>query len=189
MSTTERIYPGFVRAEKSNISPVGSGRVFFGSSDPIGYFICDGRAVSRTTYADLFAIISTIYGIGDGSTTFNIPDLRGRFPRGRDDGSGPDGDGSRTLGSTQTDGTRRTNTWTTNSAGGHNNHRWEGPWSNSDGNNGVVSILNAFSTNPARMGSIGTLTGAGGSHLDHGQTGGDAETRPINLAINYIIKY
>lgn len=43
-----------------------------------GWLLCDGSAISRTTYADLFAAISTTYGVGDGSTTFNLPDLRGR---------------------------------------------------------------------------------------------------------------
>lgn len=54
-----------------------------GSSAPTGWFICDGQAVSRTTYAALFAIIGTTYGVGDGSTTFNVPDLRQRFPLGK----------------------------------------------------------------------------------------------------------
>jgi microcystin-dependent protein len=51
-----------------------------GSADPAGghFLLCDGRAISRTTYAALFAIIGVTYGVGDGSTTFNIPDLRGR---------------------------------------------------------------------------------------------------------------
>ncbi len=54
-----------------------------GSTDPTGYFICDGRAISRSLYADLFAVIGTTYGVGDGSSTFNIPDLRQRFPLGK----------------------------------------------------------------------------------------------------------
>lgn len=57
------------------------------SSTRTGYLLCDGAAVSRTTYAALFAAIGTAYGVGDGSTTFNLPDLRGRFPLGA--GSGP----------------------------------------------------------------------------------------------------
>lgn len=50
---------------------------YAGSSAPTGFLLCDGSAISRTTYAGLFAVISTTYGVGDGSTTFNIPDLRG----------------------------------------------------------------------------------------------------------------
>jgi microcystin-dependent protein len=49
---------------------------------PTGWLLCNGQAVSRTTYADLFAVISTNYGVGDGSTTFNLPDYRGMFLRG-----------------------------------------------------------------------------------------------------------
>ena len=50
---------------------------------PTGFLLCDGTAVSRTTYADLFAVTSTSYGVGDGSTTFNLPDLRSSFPVGQ----------------------------------------------------------------------------------------------------------
>lgn len=50
---------------------------YAGSSAPDGFLLCDGSAVSRATYADLFALIGTTYGAGDGSTTFNVPDLRG----------------------------------------------------------------------------------------------------------------
>ncbi len=58
------------------------------SSAPSGWLLCDGSAVSRTTYSALFAIISTTYGSGNGSTTFNLPDLRGRVPIGFGQGSG-----------------------------------------------------------------------------------------------------
>lgn len=47
------------------------------------WLLCDGAAVSRTTYAALFAVVGTTFGVGDGSTTFNVPDLRGRFPLGK----------------------------------------------------------------------------------------------------------
>jgi microcystin-dependent protein len=53
-----------------------------------GYLLCDGAAVSRTTYSKLFAAIGTAYGVGDGTTTFNLPDLRGRTPVGAGQGSG-----------------------------------------------------------------------------------------------------
>lgn len=56
---------------------------FAGNSAPYGYLICDGRAVSRTEYASLFLMIGTSHGQGDGSTTFNLPDYRGNFLRGR----------------------------------------------------------------------------------------------------------
>ena len=66
---------------------------------PVGWIPADGRALSRTTYAALFAAIGTTYGSGDGSTTFNVPDLRGEFLRGWDDGRGVDS--GRALGSAQ----------------------------------------------------------------------------------------
>jgi microcystin-dependent protein len=63
---------------------------FAGSTAPAGALFCYGQTVSRTTYAGLFAAISTTYGGGDGSTTFNLPDLRGRVVAGKSDMGGPD---------------------------------------------------------------------------------------------------
>jgi microcystin-dependent protein len=63
--------------------PAGGIILFGGSAAPTGYLLCDGTAVSRTTYAALFAVIGTTYGVGNGSTTFNVPDLRQRFPLGK----------------------------------------------------------------------------------------------------------
>ena len=81
--------------------PFLAGQVcFFGmSSAPNGFLKCNGAAVSRTTYDVLFAAIGTTFGSGDGSTTFNVPDLRGEFLRALDDGAGIDT--GRTLASTQ----------------------------------------------------------------------------------------
>jgi microcystin-dependent protein len=56
---------------------------FAGGSAPTGFLFCQGQAVSRTTYANLFTAIGTSYGAGDGSTTFNLPDLQGRLPVGK----------------------------------------------------------------------------------------------------------
>ncbi len=61
---------------------------FGGTAAPSGYLLCDGSVVSRTTYAALFSAIGTNYGVGDGSTTFGLPDLRGRAPIGTGQGSG-----------------------------------------------------------------------------------------------------
>lgn len=63
-------------------TPVGSISLFAGATAPTGWLICDGSAVSRTTYANLFSVIGTTYGTGDGSTTFNIPNLKGKVPVG-----------------------------------------------------------------------------------------------------------
>lgn len=67
-------------------APIASVLMTAASTAPSGYLLCDGTAVSRTTYAALFAIIGTTYGTGDGSTTFNVPNLKGRVPVGRDAG-------------------------------------------------------------------------------------------------------
>lgn len=61
---------------------------FAGTTAPTDWLLCFGQAVSRTTYANLFAAIGTTYGAGDGSTTFNLPDLRGRVAAGKDDMGG-----------------------------------------------------------------------------------------------------
>lgn len=79
--------------------PSGAVAHFAMNTAPTGWLKANGGAVSRTTYADLFAAIGTTFGIGDGSTTFNVPDLRGEFLRGWDDGRGVDS--GRSFGSTQ----------------------------------------------------------------------------------------
>lgn len=63
-------------------APVGAIQAYGGTTAPSGWLLCDGQAVSRTTYADLFAVIGTVYGEGDSSTTFNIPDLREATTKG-----------------------------------------------------------------------------------------------------------
>ena len=62
--------------------PAGIIMPFAGTTAPEGYLMCDGSAVSRTTYATLFGVIGTTFGAGDGSTTFNVPDISGRVPLG-----------------------------------------------------------------------------------------------------------
>jgi microcystin-dependent protein len=71
-------------------SPTGSVIAFAGSSAPTDWLLCYGQAISRTTYAALFAVVSTTYGVGDGTTTFNLPDLRGRTVAGIDNMGGSD---------------------------------------------------------------------------------------------------
>ena len=67
-----------------NAVPLGTVSGFAGSTAPSGWQLCYGQAISRTQYAGLFAVTSTTYGSGDGSTTFNVPDLRGRVVAGLD---------------------------------------------------------------------------------------------------------
>jgi microcystin-dependent protein len=69
-------------------TPVGAVQAYAGASAPTGWLACDGSAVSRTTYAGLYAAIGTAWGSGNGTTTFNVPDLRGRAPVGAGTGAG-----------------------------------------------------------------------------------------------------
>lgn len=71
-----------------SVIPTGLVAPFAGSTAPAGWLLCDGAAVSRETYAALFAAIDTVYGTGDGTTTFNLPDLRGRVAAGKDNMGG-----------------------------------------------------------------------------------------------------
>jgi microcystin-dependent protein len=79
---------GLITAAGVIIAPIGIIQDFAGSTAPAGWFLCYGQAISRTTYAELFAVISTTFGTGDGSTTFNVPDLRGRSSSGKDNMGG-----------------------------------------------------------------------------------------------------
>lgn len=68
---------------EASVLPSGLILPFGGAAAPSGWLLCDGGAISRATYATLFAVIGTSFGVGDGSTTFNVPDLRGRTPVGK----------------------------------------------------------------------------------------------------------
>lgn len=91
---TAKIQDGAVTAAKldagavSVLMPTASIMPYAGSSAPTGYLLCDGAAISRSTYSTLFGVLATTYGAGDGSSTFNIPDLRGRVIAGQDDMGG-----------------------------------------------------------------------------------------------------
>jgi hypothetical protein len=159
-------------------NPVGTILAFAGNSLPNSYLVCDGSAISRNTYGSLYSVIGTTYGVGNGTTTFNIPDLRGEFIRGLDLGRGVDT--SRTLGSTQTDLLK---------AHGHifDDIRWSeinGVYSYSDPQLGVISM------GPGAGSNYGTDFDNGVHFTQHGtyDTGG-TETRPRNIAMRYLIKY
>lgn len=83
------INAGNVRGAPGSAGPAGTGptgsiAMFAGTAAPTGHLLCDGSAVSRSTYAALFTVIGTVYGVGDNSTTFNLPNLKGRVSVGRD---------------------------------------------------------------------------------------------------------
>ena len=178
--TTAKLADGSVTASKiAGGAGVPSGAVFYfaASSAPTGYLTCDGSSISRTTYADLFAVVGTTFGSVDGNT-FNLPDLRGEFIRGFDDGKGTDS--GRTFGSSQTDSTALPNTpFGTSNPGNHNHSYSDEKNGNGGGQGGGGANTGTVSTNKT--------TGNAGSHT-HTITGGDSETRPRNIALLPCIK-
>jgi microcystin-dependent protein len=88
LSTTGDVNAAVIKQGTYRLVPAGAIMPYAGAAAPDGWLLCYGQAVDRTTYADLFTAISTTYGVGDGSTTFNLPDLRGRVVAGQDDMGG-----------------------------------------------------------------------------------------------------
>jgi len=177
--TTDKIADGAITAAKIAAgAAVPSGAVFYfaANSAPTGYLEANGAAISRTTYAALFAVVGTTFGVGDGSSTFNLPDLRGEFLRGWDNGKGTDS--GRNFGSSQTDSTALPNTPFGTSNPGNHNHSYDG----GDRQN----IQSGGTSQPFSQG--GNTTGGAGAHT-HTITGGDPETRPRNIALLACIKY
>ena len=105
LAAIKAIAGDFVTARGNDFCPSGMVMIFSGDTAPAGWLKANGAAVSRTAYAKLFAAIGTRFGAGDGYSTFNLPDLRGEFPRFWDDGRGVDS--GRVFGSVQSDNTRR----------------------------------------------------------------------------------
>lgn len=81
---------GAISAGAASTVPIGSVEMFAGegSAIPAGWLVCNGSAISRDGYSELFAVIGTTWGVGDGSTTFNLPDMQGRVPVGAGEGAG-----------------------------------------------------------------------------------------------------
>jgi len=142
--------------------PAGTVQFYAANSAPAGWVKANGAAVSRATYADLFAAIGTTFGVGNGSTTFNVPDLRGEFPRGWDDGRGIDS--GRAFGSAQADGFRTHSHAITGYSAGVNN----------------VGGAHFYNTNQFNTTASTSTTST---------PAGDAETRPRNIALLAIIKF
>jgi microcystin-dependent protein len=185
--------------------PVGTLLSYAGSSAPTGWLLCYGQAVSRTTYAALFAVVSTTYGAGNGSTTFNVPDLRGRMTVGLDNMGGSAASrvaaatslgtaaGAETHGHTGGAHTHTTqaHTLTVDEIPAHTH----AVWNNSSGGGGDAGLNSAVVRYDGIRDSVTGSTGSGGSH-SHGNTGsaGAVSTTTDNgmnpyMAVNYIIKY
>ena len=105
--------------------PPGAIIDFAGSSAPAGWHLADGSAISRSTYARLFAVIGTTYGAGDGSTTFNVPDMRGLFALGAGSGYALDAIGGETTHAlTEPEGPYHTHGASVGDAGSGSPHGW-----------------------------------------------------------------
>ena len=136
-------------------------------SPPTGYLKANGAAVSRSAYSSLFAAIGTTFGAGDGSTTFNLPDLRGEFVRGWDDGKGIDS--GRALGGWQADDFKSHK---------HTTYYAE--------NHAVLSYPNGYESTGHRGPAVGSDNDNPWPYTSN--TGG-TETRPRNVALLACIKY
>lgn len=159
--------------------PAGVVLPFAGATAPSGWLLCYGQAVSRTTFAALFAILGTAYGAGDGSTTFNLPDMRGRVPGGKDDmggaaasrlTSGGSGVSGATLGAS---GGAETHTLTLTQVPAHSHTVIGATAPSGTGTNDVRSSGNATGAAPT--------TNSQGGGLAHNNT------QPT-LILNYIVK-
>jgi hypothetical protein len=152
---------------QTSFVPPGSVIWYAASTAPYGFLEADGAAISRTSYAALFAAIGVTFGAGDGGTTFNIPDLRSQFIRGWDNGRGVDV--GRVFGSAQTDGIKAS------TAFGFEALYYAGQ-----------SATGEFFWIPA-YGELAAVTAFGGT----GQLGlgNAADTHPLNIALLPCIKY
>lgn len=178
--------------------PSGTLIDFAGTVEPSGWLFCDGRAVSRTTYASLFASISTAFGSGDGSTTFNLPDFRGRFARYNDNMGTAQGaagqDSGRVHGSTQADamqGHHHSGTSSSNNAGPFRYRTPSGFSASADDSNYMVLSASSPSglVTPGQTAHNHSLTT--NAYTVDGSNGSPrttVETRPKNLACNKLIK-
>lgn len=168
-----------------SIVPAGTILPFAGDTAPEGWLICDGTTLNRSAYSDLFSAIGTAWGNGDGTTTFHLPDLRGRFLRGVDAGEGNDPDAS-----------SRTVTNSGGNSGDAVGSLQDDAIRNISGQFGVKSN-ESYATAPfSDVGAAPGITNASGAssgstlyELDASTqvpTGGD--NRPKNAAVNYIIR-
>ena len=170
-------YNGSAWGEIANGVPAGSVFSFATSTVPSGYLECNGAAVSRSTYASLFSSISTTWGVGDGSSTFNLPDLRGQFVRGWDNSAGVDS--GRSFASSQSDQNKAHNHSVNDSGHNHTIGNWGG---NFGGGSGALTFRN-------------DVSGTNGSIIQNSTTGisiqndGGTEVRVKNYALMYVIKF
>jgi microcystin-dependent protein len=165
---------------------------YAGSSAPTDWLLCSGAAVSRTTYAALFAVIGTTYGSGDGSTTFNLPDLRGRAVAGVDNmggtaanriTSGGSGITGTTLGAA---GGAQTFTISTNEMPSHN-HAMIADYNGGTSGNPAGNYLKSAGS-PNIFGSASNLQTMNSGSIGSTGGGGASNVTQPTMMLNYIIK-
>lgn len=171
--------------------PPGAIIAFGGDTPPAGWLLCDGAAVSRATYPQLFAAIGLSYGVGDNSSTFHLPDLRGRFLRGKDRGANVDRD-ARGAGQVQdwATGLPRNGFATTGVDLSHT-HGYDDWWHSGSTCPTVHADRTGSDTTDQdnmRCQDQRTTAASGGPAHSHEVTGGDPETRPTNVTVNWIIR-
>lgn len=154
-----------------NVAPIGTIEIFAGPSTsvPFGYRVCDGTAIDRSKYPELYDVIKTSWGTGNGSTTFNIPDLRGVFIRGVSNGTGNDPDRSGRPSRNGGNAGDKVGSYQSDQLASHNHSYQSAATKDVSGDGG----RSPFAWNPANYST--------------GYTGGN-ETRPKNVYVNYIIK-
>lgn len=203
--TTAKLQNNAVTAEKlasdvsallalfsNSLVPTGTILPFSGSVAPANALICDGSAVSRTAYAKLFSVIGTTYGVGDGSTTFHIPNLKGKIPVGLSSlenefnylgKSG--GEKAHILSSLEMPS--HSHTASESAAGGHNHNVTLDYYTNNT-TGGSIHYVHPTSGS----GQVSKATSAGGEHTHNislGSSGGGSSHNNIQpyLTVNYII--
>lgn len=176
------------------VLPAGVIQMFAGSTAPSGWLICDGSTVSRRIYSDLFKVIGTTYGAGDGNTTFTLPDMRGRVPMGAGTGAGLT---ARTLGTTY-------GTETHTLASGNIPQMTTGNMStNASHTHGATKPIYVYDPNVSSAGLAGGnyvrgndsagINPVTSTSVEHTHTVGTASPTAVNhvppsLGLNYIIK-
>ncbi len=185
----------------NNGAPVGSIQEYAGPTAPDGWLMADGSAVSRTAYSELYALIGTTYGTGDGSTTFNLPNKCGKVGVGL---NSSDTDFAK-LGNT---GGEKTHTLSTDEMPGHNHTAWTDSQGNHNhsGEDGHSGIFQESDSRSSVMTNVGTgsmytnkwkvfvstnTTGSHGHNVGIGSTGGGGAHNNMQpyIVVNYIIKY
>lgn len=177
---------GVVTLDPNAVIPSGSITQYAGSTAPTGWLICDGTAVSRTTYADLYAIVSTTYGTGDGSTTFNLPDLRGRMPMGVGQGNTAEGGGLGTSRALAATGGAEGHTLTESELPAHTHTSLHGRAGSSSRPSGYTDNYN--SSSPNNFGGGSTDDSWGSSHTSSVGGGSSHDITGPFLVVNFIIK-